>query len=165
MNKLAATLAVALLAATFGVGLASPASAGGTTIDVSPTSGPVGTTVQVEGFCGYIPGDYEMAFLGEGRFAWADVGGEVAPGDAGPYEFEFQIPATLDQGPGAPQEVVPGIYEFGIECDDFEVEAYVEFEVTPSPTTTTTSTTTVEPTSTTQAQVAPAIALEPSFTG
>lgn len=168
MKRLAASIAIAVLAATLGVGLASPASAGITGISVDPTSGPVGTTVDVSAVCGYAPGSYSIAFLGADRLAYVEVASDNSPVGAGPFEYQFEIPAVLTEGPAAPLDVVPGTYEFGIECDGFEVEAYTEFQVTESPTTTTTTTeatTTLAPTTTTTAPAAQPLAITPTFTG
>jgi hypothetical protein len=166
VKRLATTAAIAVLAATLGLGLASPASAGGTVISVDPTSGAVGTTVEVTVHCGFVPGSYSIAFLGADRLAYTDVVTENSPVGAGPFVHQVQIPAVLDEGPNAPLDVVPDTYEFGVECDDFEVEAYVEFEVTASPTTTTeASTTTLATTTTAPSVAAQALRAPPAFTG
>ncbi|MDZ7733669.1 MAG: hypothetical protein U5R31_11755 [Acidimicrobiia bacterium] len=148
--------------------LATPASAGFTSLEADPTSGPVGSTVSLTLDCGYDAPNYEVLFVDSDARAYAVIYTESSAPPM-PNEFQVTVPTVLDQGSGAPVDVEPGTYDVQAECENGETEADTSFEVTQSPTTTTTTTvettTTSEPTTTTEAETAPAVEVEPTFTG
>jgi hypothetical protein len=149
--------------------VAAPAGAGAPQLEVTPTSGPVGTTITVSGnLCGDGLAEFTLYMDVDGDEPLVIAQDDLdAPMD-GTWSGELVVPATATLPGGDTVDILPGDgYSIGATCTFSEQPVKyddVDFEVTGSPTPTPSTTPpTTAPTST--PPPATPITDEPPFTG
>lgn len=157
-----------MLAAAWMFVLAAPTSAAGPGFQITPSSGPVGTTIHVSDTQGECDGNNAQVTVGLQAGAGPAVATTViVPNSDGTWTVDLTVPATA--APGSFSVTAHCDQDAGADSFDYGAQA---FTVTGAATSTTTPTTAAPTTTTTVAPAvattaAPAVAVEasPTMTG